>query len=318
MNSSVPLVTVLIPAYNCEKYIKKCLDSIINQDYKNLEILVIDDGSIDKTVEIVKSSTDPRIKLELNKKNLGLPKTLNKGFKLASGNYVARMDADDISLSSRIGIQVKFLENNPDHGMVGTLFARINDSGDIFDACPELIYYEEIKDGIKFMNSFCNGSIMFRKSFIDTEKISYDPTYAPYEDYELWTRVVNLTKASNIPNVLYLYSINPNGLTLTQTHKMNSGALALSKKLITKSTLPKLTPSYIKHLIIRSGKYTQKNVLINNKLYPCDLRMVYQTYVYKLGLAYLSKLNILGIIVLSISFFLSPLNWLKKGFNLLH
>ena len=122
MMSQEPLVSVLIPCYNCEKYVEKAVTSIIEQSYSNLEILVIDDGSTDNTGSILQelAQKDSRIRYIKNETNLKLIKTLNKGIDLCRGKYIARMDADDISLPTRIVKQVNFLEKHPDIGIVGT------------------------------------------------------------------------------------------------------------------------------------------------------------------------------------------------------
>jgi len=116
------LVSVLIPCYNCEEYVEEAVMSIIKQTYPNLEILVIDDGSTDNTGNILKilAKEDPRIIYIKNEENLKLIATLNKGLNLCKGKYIARMDADDISLPTRIEKQVNFLEAHPEIGIVGT------------------------------------------------------------------------------------------------------------------------------------------------------------------------------------------------------
>ena len=123
MMSQEPLVSVLIPCYNCEKYVEEAVMSIIEQSYSNLEILVIDDGSTDNTGSILQelAQKDSRIRYIKNETNLKLIRTLNKGIDLCRGKYIARMDADDISLPTRIVKQVNFLEKHPDIGIVGTL-----------------------------------------------------------------------------------------------------------------------------------------------------------------------------------------------------
>jgi len=106
------LVTVLMPVYNGEKYLNEAIDSILNQTYTNFEFLIINDGSTDRSVEIIKGYNDSRIKLIHNKKNMGLVYTLNRGLALALGKYIVRMDADDISLPNRFKLQLDFMEIN--------------------------------------------------------------------------------------------------------------------------------------------------------------------------------------------------------------
>ena len=117
-----PEVSVITPAYNCEKYIKKAIESILNQSYKDFEYIIIDDNSTDKTWKIIKSfaNKDTRIKAYINKRNLGIPLNRNRGIKLARGKYIVWQDADDISKKHRIKKLYEFMENNKEVGICGS------------------------------------------------------------------------------------------------------------------------------------------------------------------------------------------------------
>ncbi|MDE3946029.1 glycosyltransferase family 2 protein, partial [Glaesserella parasuis] len=119
--TSLPLVSVIIPCYNAENFVESAVRSIMEQTYSNLEIIVINDCSSDNTGEILKrlAEEDPRIKYIENEQNLKLPKTLNKGINLAKGDYIARMDSDDISLPVRLEKQVEFMLSNKNIDIVG-------------------------------------------------------------------------------------------------------------------------------------------------------------------------------------------------------
>lgn len=114
MEKQTPKISVIMPAYNAEQYISEAIESILNQTYSNFEFIIIDDGSTDRTVEMVQSYSDPRIRFVQNEHNLGVAATLNRGLKLATGEYIARMDADDIALRERFGKQVSFLDMHPE------------------------------------------------------------------------------------------------------------------------------------------------------------------------------------------------------------
>ena len=118
MYSSSPLVTVLMSVYNGEKYFPETIESILNQTFTNFEFLIIDDGSSDNSIKIIESYDDPRIRLICNDENIGQTKTLNKGIKLAKGNFIARSDQDDISSSNRLFIQYNYLNNNPNFCLI--------------------------------------------------------------------------------------------------------------------------------------------------------------------------------------------------------
>ena len=123
----MPKVSVLMSVYNGEKYLKEAIKSILGQSFKDFEFIIINDGSIDKTEKIIKVFNDKRIVL-INQENIGLTKSLNNGLKLAQGDYIARMDADDVALSYRLEKQVKFLDSNPHIFLVGSSCYLINES----------------------------------------------------------------------------------------------------------------------------------------------------------------------------------------------
>ena len=116
MQSINTKITVLLPVYNGEKYLNKCIDSILNQTFKDFTLLIIDDKSTDKSLDIIKSysSNNSQVLLVQNKSNIGLTKTLNKGVNFTNSKYIARIDQDDISDSYRLELQEKFLSKNPD------------------------------------------------------------------------------------------------------------------------------------------------------------------------------------------------------------
>ena len=126
-----PKVTVLMSVYNGEKYLQEAIDSILEQTFKDFEFLIINDGSTDKTGEILESYHDLRIKIINNEKNIGLTKSLNKGLKLARGEYIARQDADDISMPERLEKEVEFLETHQDYAVVGAFAKIINKNSEI-------------------------------------------------------------------------------------------------------------------------------------------------------------------------------------------
>ena len=121
--------TVLMPVYNAEKYVAEAIDSILNQTFNDFEFLIINDGSTDNSLDIIKSYDDPRITIINNETNLGLSHTLNKGIELARGEYIIRMDADDISLSIRLEKQIEFMDSNQHIGICGSWIQTFDKSG---------------------------------------------------------------------------------------------------------------------------------------------------------------------------------------------
>ena len=124
----VPSISVVMPAYNAEKYLREDIDSILAQTYDDFEFIIINDGSIDRTKEIILSYSDPRIVYIENEQNSGICVTLNKGLDTAKGRYIVRMDSDDIALPQRLEIQVRYMDANPDVGVAGSMVERFYDN----------------------------------------------------------------------------------------------------------------------------------------------------------------------------------------------
>ncbi|WP_010522380.1 glycosyltransferase family 2 protein [Aquimarina agarivorans] len=203
------LVSVIIPCYNAERYVENAVRSIMEQTYSNLEIIVINDGSIDSTKEILLnlSEKDERVIYYENKVNLKLVKTLNKALLLCKGDYIARMDADDICMPNRIFEQVSFFNNNPDVSVLGTSIQLFGEGvSEKIDCQP--VNDEEIKSKIYVASPFHHPTVMFNMLKLKREDLFYDETYYRVEDYELWTRLTVLGyKFANIKEVLLKYRI---------------------------------------------------------------------------------------------------------------
>lgn len=205
-NNSIK-ISVLMPVYNGEKYIKKAIESILNQSYTNFEFIIINDGSTDKSEQIIKSYNDYRIRFINNAENKGLISTLNEGLKKATGKYIARMDQDDISLPYRFEKQYTYLEKNPDISLIGSFAELINanDKRIGIKECP--IEYSLIKFHLIYHNPFIHSSIFFRRE--DIIKLGeYNKNYEHAEDYELYSRIIKKYKIANIPIILLKYRIH--------------------------------------------------------------------------------------------------------------
>lgn len=205
--SNFPLVSVIIPCYNAEKYVESAVRSIMTQTYKNLEIIVTDDCSTDNTFSILEklADEDNRIKLFKNETNLKIVKTLNKMVQLANGKYIARMDADDISLPNRIEKQVEFLEKNSDIAFCGTNAWHINENGKKigFSCLPRT--NDEINKFKFYACPFYHPAVMVRSEVY--KENFYDENFLYAEDYELWIRLLENYKGYNLKNRLIFYRI---------------------------------------------------------------------------------------------------------------
>ena len=207
-----PLVTVFIPLYNTEKYIRESLESILNQTYSNLEILIVDDGSTDQSINIVNSFTDPRIRLIKNSENKGIPYTRNVGLNEANGKYMVIMDSDDVALPNRVERQVEFLEENPDIDVVGSFY-------EIFGGKSNKIYKtsyitpEEIKAGLLFYNRIGNPTTTIHLETLKKYNLSYNLNYFVAQDYEMWIQISKVGKLAILPEVLLKYRFGHSNIT---------------------------------------------------------------------------------------------------------
>lgn len=222
------LVSVLISVYNSEKYVEQAIRSIMNQTYKNLEILIADDCSKDSSFEILQklAKEDSRVQLIRNEKNLKLAKSLNKLIKLAKGKYVARMDSDDIALPERIEKQVKFLEQNPGIDFCGTNAIWINEHNRKLGNSIVPITNSDCKYFFRYGNPFIHPSVMLKISVLKENLYSESFKYA--QDYELWGRLLFKLHiiGCNIPDRLMLYRIS--SIQSSSSHREEQSRLAAS------------------------------------------------------------------------------------------
>ena len=209
---SEPLVTVFIPVFNCENYIRYCLESILNQTYKNLDILLVDDGSTDRSVEIIKNFSDPRIRLIENGENKGIPYTRNVGLREAKGKYMAIMDSDDLSDPHRIEKQVLYLEKNPEIDAVSSFYKMFNGKTEKKVSLP-VTKPEEIQIYLLFFNPIANPASMVRLDAIRKYNMNYNPDYFVSQDYDFWARLSMVGKIAIIPEYLLKYRIGHENIT---------------------------------------------------------------------------------------------------------
>lgn len=222
---SKKLVTVFIPMYNAEKYIKYSLESILNQTYKNIEILIIDDGSTDNSVSIVKQYNDKRIRLIKNGVNKGLPYTRNRALKEAKGKFFALMDADDISMKNRIEKEVDFLEQNKDIDVVSSQIQYFPQSKiKIFIKKLRFIFLndidaEHVKVKLLFGNPVANPSSMVRMESIKRMSIKYNDKFFVAQDYEFWSNISKYGKIYIMKSILLKY--RSGHMNITKTSSIN-------------------------------------------------------------------------------------------------
>ncbi len=204
-NNHAILVSVILPIYNGQKYLKESIDSILTQTYHNLELIIINDGSTDNSEAVIQSFNDPRIRY-YKQINHGLAFTLNRAIDVANGRYIARQDQDDLSRPNRLEKQVAFLEAHPTYGVVGTWANILVENKLTNRSHNHPTTNADIKFALLFDNPFVHSSVMMRKNIVNSVGgYSIDPSRQPPEDYELWSRLFNQCDFANIGEYLLKY-----------------------------------------------------------------------------------------------------------------
>ena len=234
-----PKVSVLMSVYNGEIHLGEAVESILNQTFTDFEFIIVDDGSTDSTWSILSEYAvrDKRIVLIQNKNNIGLAKSLNKGLELARGEYVARQDADDLSLPERLAAQIGYSQQQPHVGLLGTAYYIINSQGQELALHRQPESDTEIRWQMLFHNAFCHSSVMFRRKFINKESLFYKEGLPCSQDYELWSRMLQQTSAANLTIPLVEWRKSDGAISTTRREEQQRIATIISAQQI-KHLLP--------------------------------------------------------------------------------
>ncbi len=203
--SITPRLSVLLPVYNGAAYLRESIDSILSQDFRDFELIVINDGSTDDSREIAEGYQDARVRV-INQDNIGLALTLRRGVELARAPIVARQDADDVSLPRRFSIQYQFLHTHPEVGLLGTWSRIVTQTGPTARRHAHPTTNGELQLRSLFDNFFVHSSVMFRRDVALTAgNYPSDPGRYPPEDFDLWSRIARISRLANIGEELLLY-----------------------------------------------------------------------------------------------------------------
>ena len=198
-------VSVIMAVHNNAQHLAAAIESILAQTYADWEFIIVDDASTDGSTAILEAFNDPRIKRLSNPENVGLTISLNRGIRAAHGEYIARMDADDLSLPARFEKQVAFLDDHPNFGILGTSYQRIDRNGDpvgIYNSKERSSHF--VRWSLHFRNVICHSSVMMRRSVLDAVGL-YDETCRYSQDYELWLRASQATEIKNLAECLHIW-----------------------------------------------------------------------------------------------------------------
>lgn len=310
------LVSVIMPTKDTdEKMLKEAIESILNQTYKNIEFIIICDGS-EKNYNYVKKIKDTRIIILKNEESIGFTKSLNKGLEIAKGEYIARMDSDDISLPNRLQMQVDFMEKHKDIDISSTLVRKFGNSNDyIINLLPN---EEGCKAQLFLYSSLTHLSVMFRKSFLEKHNLKYDGTCLLAQDYEFWSRCKTVAKIKFIPKLGALYRIHNTQMTSTKKIEQTKTIKKIYERNLKELNL-EVNNKYMDYMFFLSGRENIEvtkqeligfiNIVINqnNKLQIYDSkylkRVLYYNYVLRMftmkkkivNIKYILKSHIIGL-----------------------
>ncbi len=209
-----PLVSVVMPLFNAEAYVKQAVESILRQTLQCWELVVVDDGSTDRSRQLVADFDDPRIRLHAHTSNAGISEALNTGIGVAGAPIIARMDADDVSAPTRLEQQLAYLEGHPAVAAVGCSLALIDQSGERLGSYPLLTRNEDLRRLLTLQGPFAHGSVMFRRRAFD-DVGPYLSAQQPAEDYGLWLRIARAYPIANLPLELYSLRITDTSVSAT-------------------------------------------------------------------------------------------------------
>ena len=229
-----PLVSVVMPTYNSERFLGDAIESIINQTFRDFEFIIVADKSSDRSYLILDdyAKKDNRIKVFMEKKK-GLIASLNKGCQLAKGKYIARMDADDISRPHRLEMQLQYLEEHPEIGVLGTGIRYIDEAGRLGKSVRNPRDPKLIKFYLHLENCFVHPSIMMRRETIEHLGF-YNPEAIHAEDYDLWARATSVTQVSNLQDILLEYRVWSGGISSHNALSRDQTVLRIRQLMINK------------------------------------------------------------------------------------
>ncbi|MCL6622017.1 MAG: glycosyltransferase [Syntrophobacterales bacterium] len=232
-----PGVSVVMAVHNGALYLKEAVQSILNQTYPQFEFIIVDDASTDATPQLLEEFTDCRITVLRNPTRIGLTASLNRGIAQARAPYIARMDADDLSLPERLACQRQFLEEHPDCALVGSPYYLMDERGRLTGLVPVLTDPEELRAGLMEQNWFGHGSVMVRRQAL-LEVGGYNERYAYAQDYDLWLRLAERYQVANLPEPLYCWRKREEGISQARRAEQEHFARLARREAAARRQLP--------------------------------------------------------------------------------
>ena len=195
--------TAVMPVYNREEFLKETIDSVLNQTFSDFEFIIVDDGSTDRSVEIIKSYQDPRIKFFLNEGNRGTSYSRNRAIDLSSSDYIITIDSDDINLPQRFATQIAYMDAHPEIGICGSWVKTIGEvAGELWRCAvkPDIVHCRTLFEAV-----LCHPSTIIRRKYLDEYSLRYSVELKRAQDWDLYCRGARHFQVANIPEVLVYY-----------------------------------------------------------------------------------------------------------------
>ena len=262
-----PKVSVILAVYNGELYLNSAIKSILNQTLEDFELIIINDDSQDKSLNIIESFLDKRIIIVNNDSNRGKSYGLNRGINISKGKYIVIMDQDDLALSNKLKFQYEFMEKNSQIGICGTQIQTFGDKTlqeGVGDTSNYPLSHHEIQLTQLYISPFAHPTVMIRKSVLEKSNFIYNENIIA-EDYDLWSKLLLVTESANLNEVLLKYRIHASSITKTyfKTIEKERKVIRLNycqqlfglKNMI----IPKLLYSGIPPIRIKAINYLVKN-----------------------------------------------------------
>lgn len=234
MSTESPQISVVLPVHNGASFIAASIQSLLDQSFRDFELIIMDDGSDDATEQIIRSFTDNRIVYIKSETKKGIVYQLNTGIGLARGRYIARMDADDISHPDRFRQQFTFMEKNPDVGICGACVEIISEGRERVNH-GKIARMPQDDSEIKLLlfqkSPFFHPTVFFRKSLLDNGNLKYDPLFEYAEDYKLWVDIFDKTCFHNLQDPLLKYRVHHHNTSLSRQEKQQRLTTGIKQEL---------------------------------------------------------------------------------------
>ncbi|MBI1245689.1 MAG: glycosyltransferase [Alphaproteobacteria bacterium] len=233
---SAPRLSVLMTVYNGGRYLRPAIDSVLAQDFSDFEFIIVDDGSTDGSVDVVRAVGDPRIRLHVNDRNRGQTPSLNIGLRLCRGAFIARLDADDLCLPGRFRRQVAFLDAHPDIGILGGSVTVIDGEGRPGERSPLPTDDAALRWLSMTRNPFHHPAVTLRHDLIERTGHYFDEQYGANQDYDLWDRLLPHTQIANLAEDVVAYRVHGNNISVLRLGEQQAMSLRFGARRIAAET----------------------------------------------------------------------------------